>query len=115
MAASQLVNPDLANERLKATFDTEELTNFLYDGHEKTKRKRYLRKYTHCCAIQLISQLFKLTQAKVQTYRALVRLLQLLILFIPQVTTVSILFRDYYAAVLGIWHNFWLKPSFSLF
>ena len=46
MAASQLVNPDLANERLKATFDTEELTNFLYGGHEKTKRKRYLRKST---------------------------------------------------------------------
>ena len=37
------VNPDLARERQKATFDVDQLTYLLYDGPEKTRRKRYLR------------------------------------------------------------------------
>ncbi|XP_076456618.1 peroxisomal acyl-coenzyme A oxidase 1-like [Babylonia areolata] len=37
------VNPDLAKERCNATFDPEELTNFMYGGAETTKRKRYLQ------------------------------------------------------------------------
>ncbi|XP_060068142.1 peroxisomal acyl-coenzyme A oxidase 1-like [Ylistrum balloti] len=44
MAASRKrnVNPDLAKERSKATFDVEELTYALYLGKEMTERKRYL-------------------------------------------------------------------------
>lgn len=46
MAAQQTtVNPDLAVERQNATFNAEELTYFLYNGPEWTKRKRYLRKF----------------------------------------------------------------------
>ncbi|KAL8594946.1 hypothetical protein ACOMHN_038743 [Nucella lapillus] len=37
------VNSDLAKERQNATFDPEELTNFIYGGAERTKRKRYLQ------------------------------------------------------------------------
>ena len=43
MAERPTVNPDLSKERQSATFDAEQLTNFLYDGPDKTKRKRYLR------------------------------------------------------------------------
>ena len=43
MAATDTVNPDLAKERQNATFDPEQLTNFIYGGPEKTRRKRYLR------------------------------------------------------------------------
>lgn len=39
------VNPDLAKERLRATFDPEQLTYFLYNGVNNTKRKRYLREF----------------------------------------------------------------------
>ncbi|XP_021378180.1 peroxisomal acyl-coenzyme A oxidase 1-like [Mizuhopecten yessoensis] len=44
MAASKKmnVNPDLAKERSKATFDVEQLTYALYLGKERTERKRYL-------------------------------------------------------------------------
>ncbi|KAK3088150.1 hypothetical protein FSP39_015398 [Pinctada imbricata] len=37
------VNADLAKERERATFDSEQLTNFLYRGPEKVRRKRYLQ------------------------------------------------------------------------
>ncbi|XP_069105910.1 peroxisomal acyl-coenzyme A oxidase 1-like [Argopecten irradians] len=37
------VNPDLAKEREKATFDVEKLTNFIDGGVQATKRKRYLQ------------------------------------------------------------------------
>ncbi|KAK7091432.1 peroxisomal acyl-coenzyme A oxidase 1-like [Littorina saxatilis] len=43
MAATNTVNADLARERQRATFDPEQLTNFLYNGAERTKRKRYLQ------------------------------------------------------------------------
>ena len=38
------VNPDLAKERAKASFDTAELTHLLHGGQEKTERKRFLGK-----------------------------------------------------------------------
>jgi len=41
--ASSKVNSDLAKERRKATFETEQLTYIIYRGAEKTKRKRYIR------------------------------------------------------------------------
>ncbi|CAG5122877.1 unnamed protein product [Candidula unifasciata] len=37
------VNPDLARARTQATFDPLLLTYFIYDGPEKTKRKRFLQ------------------------------------------------------------------------
>lgn len=40
--AQRSIQPDLARERTKASFDTENLTNFLYGGKEKVKRKRHL-------------------------------------------------------------------------
>ncbi|KAK7502899.1 hypothetical protein BaRGS_00005848 [Batillaria attramentaria] len=43
MASTGSVNPDLAKERQKSTFNNEELTYFLYGGPENTKRKRYLQ------------------------------------------------------------------------
>ena len=36
------VNPDIAREREKASFNPTELTYLLYGGREKTERKRYL-------------------------------------------------------------------------
>jgi len=36
------VNPDIAKEREKASFNPTELTYLLYGGREKTERKRYL-------------------------------------------------------------------------
>jgi len=36
------VNVDLQNERKKCTFNTEELTNFLDGGEQKTLRRRKL-------------------------------------------------------------------------
>ncbi|KAK7091567.1 peroxisomal acyl-coenzyme A oxidase 1-like [Littorina saxatilis] len=41
--ASSAVNPDIARERQKATFDVDQLTYILYDGPAKTRRKRYLQ------------------------------------------------------------------------
>uniref|UniRef100_A0A0B6ZLF2 Acyl-coenzyme A oxidase n=1 Tax=Arion vulgaris TaxID=1028688 RepID=A0A0B6ZLF2_9EUPU len=41
--ATAAVNPDLARVRAQATFDPLQLTYFLYDGPEKTKRKRFLQ------------------------------------------------------------------------
>ena len=38
------VNPDLAKERAKASFDTTELTYLLHGGQQKTERKRFLGK-----------------------------------------------------------------------
>lgn len=38
------VNPDLARERKKASFNPIELTYYLHGGREKTERKRYLGK-----------------------------------------------------------------------
>ena len=38
------VNPDLAKERAKASFDTTELIYFLHGGQQKTERKRLLGK-----------------------------------------------------------------------
>ncbi|CAC5407985.1 E1.3.3.6 [Mytilus coruscus] len=38
------VNPDLANERLNATFNVENLTNLIYGGPEKVKRRRQIHK-----------------------------------------------------------------------
>ncbi|RUS75013.1 hypothetical protein EGW08_017236, partial [Elysia chlorotica] len=37
------VNPDLARARAQATFDPLQLTNYLYGGPEKVKRKRFLQ------------------------------------------------------------------------
>ena len=39
------VNPDLLKERQKATFDVENLTNFIHGGRDRVKRKRYLRMF----------------------------------------------------------------------
>lgn len=39
------VNTDLAKERANASFDVENLTNFIDGGVEGTKRRRYLRKF----------------------------------------------------------------------
>ena len=36
------VNPDLQKERLKATFNTEQMTNVLDGGEAVTKRRRYI-------------------------------------------------------------------------
>ncbi|XP_035685691.1 peroxisomal acyl-coenzyme A oxidase 1-like [Branchiostoma floridae] len=36
------VNPDLAKERQNASFNTQELTNLLYGGAEKVRRRRYI-------------------------------------------------------------------------
>ncbi|XP_059149991.1 peroxisomal acyl-coenzyme A oxidase 1-like isoform X2 [Physella acuta] len=41
--AATTVNPDLARARAQATFDPLQLTHFIYDGPEKTNRKRYLQ------------------------------------------------------------------------
>lgn len=41
-AGTNKVNPDLAQEREKASFNPTELTYLIYDGREKTERKRYL-------------------------------------------------------------------------
>ncbi|XP_067666720.1 peroxisomal acyl-coenzyme A oxidase 1-like [Haliotis asinina] len=41
--ASSAVNPDLARERTRATFDPIQLTYVLYDGPEKVRRNRYLQ------------------------------------------------------------------------
>ena len=41
------VNPDLARERGKASFNPIELTYLLYGGREKTERKRYLGKISN--------------------------------------------------------------------
>ena len=41
-AGTSKVNPDLAQEREKASFNPTELTYLIYDGREKTERKRYL-------------------------------------------------------------------------
>lgn len=40
--AASKVNPDLAREREKSSFNPTELTYLIYDGREKTERKRYL-------------------------------------------------------------------------
>ncbi|KAJ8321687.1 hypothetical protein KUTeg_000158 [Tegillarca granosa] len=37
------VNEDLANERKKATFNVEKLTNFIYRGEEIAERRRYIQ------------------------------------------------------------------------
>ena len=37
------VNQDLLNERSKATFDVEKLTEYIYNGPERVKRKRHIR------------------------------------------------------------------------
>lgn len=42
MEASSEVNSDLARERSRATFDKENLTNFLYGGPAAVRKKRYL-------------------------------------------------------------------------
>ena len=39
------VNPDLAREREKASFNPVELTFLLYGGRERTERKRYLGEF----------------------------------------------------------------------
>lgn len=41
-AGASKVNPDLAQEREKASFNPTELTYLIYGGREKTERKRYL-------------------------------------------------------------------------
>ena len=41
-SSSTKMNPDLANERGKASFNTTELTYLLYGGRQKTERKRFL-------------------------------------------------------------------------
>ena len=44
MAATEGVNSDLVKERQNATFDVDELSNFIYRGPDKVKRRKYLRK-----------------------------------------------------------------------
>lgn len=39
-----IVNPDLAEERRKASFDATELTYLLHGGRQKTERRRFLGK-----------------------------------------------------------------------
>lgn len=41
-SSSTKVNPDLAKERGKASFNTAELTYLLHGGRQKTERKRFL-------------------------------------------------------------------------
>ena len=43
-SAATKVNPDLAKEREKASFNTTELTYLLDGGQQKTERKRFLGK-----------------------------------------------------------------------
>ena len=40
------VNPDLAKERKKASFNLTELTYLLYGGKHKTERKRFLGNFS---------------------------------------------------------------------
>lgn len=40
---SNEVNTDLLKERSTAKFDVEKLTEFIYKGPEKVKRKRHIR------------------------------------------------------------------------
>ena len=47
-ASNNKVNPDLAKERGKGSFDTTELTYLLHGGQQKTERKRFLGKLTLC-------------------------------------------------------------------
>ncbi|XP_060077957.1 peroxisomal acyl-coenzyme A oxidase 1-like [Ylistrum balloti] len=42
-SAKLLVNSDLQNDRKRATFDVEKLTNFIDGGAEKTSRRRYIQ------------------------------------------------------------------------
>lgn len=42
-----MVNPDLASERARATFDVDALTNVLEGGHERRMRKDELRRRVH--------------------------------------------------------------------
>ena len=44
MAATEGVNSDLVKERQNATFDVDELSNFIYRGPDRVKRRKYLRK-----------------------------------------------------------------------
>ena len=43
-ASNNEVNPDLAKERAKGSFDITELTYLLHGGQQKTERKRFLGK-----------------------------------------------------------------------
>jgi hypothetical protein len=54
MAALEGVNSDLARERRNATFDVEKLTNVIYRGPEKVRRRRYLRMYSDLNVLFLI-------------------------------------------------------------
>ena len=56
-ASNNKVNPDLAKERAKASFDTTELTYLLHGGQQKTERKRFLGKLTLFteCMLPIIS------------------------------------------------------------
>lgn len=40
------MNPDLAQERRRATFDPEQVTSLLYRGPENVRKRRYLRTYS---------------------------------------------------------------------
>lgn len=40
MEISKTVNPDLANERIKCTFDREEFARYWLDGEQKLQEKR---------------------------------------------------------------------------
>lgn len=42
------MNPDLAQERRRATFDPEQVTSLLYRGPENVRKRRYLRTYSVC-------------------------------------------------------------------
>lgn len=44
------MNPDILNERQKATFDVEKLTNILNGGPEKTKRRREIGNLPQVCS-----------------------------------------------------------------
>ena len=46
------MNPDLAQERGRATFDPEQVTNLLYRGPENVRKRRYLRE----CYVDLNDQ-----------------------------------------------------------
>ena len=46
------MNPDLAQERGRASFDPEQVTNLLYRGPENVRKRRYLRE----CYVDLNNQ-----------------------------------------------------------
>ena len=50
------MNPDIAKERSKASFDVSELIHLLDGGEERTKRRKYLGKYVALTTLYVCTQ-----------------------------------------------------------